>query len=158
MLTVCTQRPLPQELRGEWSTSAWEVVLPLQEYDQDLGMRTRAAIRKQLDRDLPRSDVLLHTGKAVTKACDLLRLTSYPRLCTQAVLAPPLEWLLEADLVAHELPRKEPMRVRIDPLGGVSVVKRLGVKDAHASLGTVLLQVTTHKDDCVVVSVTPQSS
>ena len=128
----------------------------MQAYDRDLGMRTRASIKKQLDLDLPRSDVL-HTGTSVRDACDVLRLTSYPRLCTQAVLAPPLEWLLEADLVAHELPHKEPMRVRIDPSGGVSVLKRLGVKDScDQSLGSVLLQVTTHKDDCVVVSLTPQ--
>ena len=119
--TVC---PLP--LRA-WCEC--EAVVPLRAYDADLGMRTRAAVRRQLTVDLPRSVVLVNGRRAVA-ADDVTAAVSHPRLCTQAVLAPPVEWLLRAGWVAHELPAAEPMVVDAGART-VRVCKRLGLRDAH---------------------------
>ena len=69
-----------------------EVVLPLAAYDANLGMRTRGELRRQLRLDLPRSVVLLD-GVRTRDASRVMSRVSHPRLCTQAVLAPPVEWL-----------------------------------------------------------------
>ena len=76
--------------------------LPLSAYDADLGLRTRAAVRRQLELDLPRSEVRVR-GARVTDAEAVLRATRAPRLCTQAVLAPVVEWFLAEGKILHEV-------------------------------------------------------
>lgn len=80
-----------------------DVVVSLSRYDGDLGMRTRSSVLKQLAVDLPRSRVTVD-GMRVTDAARVVAATGFPRLCTQAVLAPIVEWYLYHDVVAHELP------------------------------------------------------
>jgi hypothetical protein len=104
-----------------------EVVLPLREYDSDLGMRTRRAVRRQLDVDLPRSVVMVR-GRRASTSSDVVSSASHPRLCTQAVLAPPVEWMIRAGAVAHEPEEgRWPMVVEAD--GAITRVrKRLGIR------------------------------
>lgn len=112
----------------------YDVVVPLTAYDGDLGMRTRAALRRQLKADLPRSVVSV-AGRRVLDPSRLR--VSHPRMCTQAVLAPPLEWLLRSGIVAHELPGgKWPMVVDADD-EAIRVSKRLAIRpwDAEAPTG-----------------------
>lgn len=103
-----------------------DCVFSLAAYEADLGMKTRLAVRRQLDVDLPRS--LVHVqGKRVLTSPEVLRATSHPKLCTQAVLAPVVEWYLNAQIVAYDA--REPMHVSID-YGGtqVQIVKKLGLR------------------------------
>jgi len=113
--------------------SCCEVVLHLPRFDADLGMRTRHALRRQLEVDLERSDVRCG-DRRIVDASELLRITAWPRLCTQAVLAPVLEWFLYAGWLVYEMPRTlcgddaRTMRVRISDGGDVSVHKELCVQ------------------------------
>lgn len=121
---VCNKPPH----RNVWTHNivSCEVVLPSHEYH--LGMRTRDAVRRQLARDVPRSEVYV-CGTRVSTVDPVMRAAHDPRLCTQAVLAAPVEWLLDADIVAVELSQSSaPMRVDIDEAGSVRVRKRLGVR------------------------------
>lgn len=99
------------------------VVRPVAAYDSDLGMRTRKDVYRQLEADVPRCEVWVDGVRAHT-AAEVWRRTLYPRLCTQAVLAPPVEWLLRTGWVAHEI--GSPMVVEC--VGKtVEVRKRLGL-------------------------------
>ena len=73
--------------------------------------------------DVPRCEVWVDGVRAHT-AADVWRRASHPRLCTQAVLAPPVEWLLRHGWVAHEV--GSPMVVECSDKG-VEVRKRLGL-------------------------------
>ena len=104
---------LPDDLWDLWEDhETCEIVLPLATYDADLGMRTRAAVRRQLDADVPRSVVLVDDVR-VKSTDEVLKAASHPRLCTQAVLAPPVEWLLRSGMVVHELRGSFPMVVDV---------------------------------------------
>ena len=70
------------------------IVLPLRAYERTLGMRAPAALRRQLNVDTPRNQVFLN-GQRIHDAHELYNLP-VARLCTQAVLAPPVEWILRA--------------------------------------------------------------
>ena len=122
---------------GQWVTrvldsnahsceTACDVVMPIACYD--LGMRTRRELRKQLQLDLPRSIVSVE-GMRVGKVDDVLQAALHPRICTQAALAPPLEWLLPHGLLAHEVGGGAfPMMADVDENGVVTVTKRLGIR------------------------------
>jgi hypothetical protein len=89
-------------------------------------MPTPAAVERQLRVDLPRCVATVGGARTVHPA-RVLAATFYPRLCTQAGLAPVVEWLLHADVVAHEL-GGAPLVVAVDAAGDVDLAKRLGLR------------------------------
>ena len=101
----------------------YEVAVGLCAYDRDLGMPTAAAVRRQLRVDLPRSRVSVD-GVRTQDPERVLRATFFPRLCTQASVAPVVEWLLRTGGVAHELPDAAPLEARITHGGDRLVVRK----------------------------------
>jgi hypothetical protein len=153
---------------GEWaatvmsrsapaSKSTCDVVVPLSQYD--VGMRTRGDLRRQLRVDLPRSVVSVRGARA-RRPEDVLRHAMHPRLCTQAVLAPPLEWLILQGMVAHEVEGGSfPMSVDVDEWGLVAVTKTLSVRpwdhDVTSYCSPFFLTISVRAfTDTVVVSFT----
>lgn len=128
--------------------STWELVLPISKIANDLGMDTSRALQKQLAVDLPRSFVVVHGVRATTPS-EVMRATRLGRFCTQAVLAPPIEWLLfRMMLIAHEPAAHEeeqhtpmPMIVFVEHQS-VHVIKRLCLREwmNEVSCGEVLLE------------------
>ena len=140
---------------------AWDTEVACVTTTYDVGLRTRAAVRRQLAVDLPRSEVRV-AGVRASTADEVLRAMSVDlaRLCTQAVLAPPVEWLLAHGLVAHEVHDGGPMQVDADG-GTVRVSKRLGLRTWEDDLGCGesrgALRITVFADaQCVVVSLERQ--
>ena len=135
----------PSEMgpRLDRMSSAWEVVLPLAPLARDLGMDTSRALQKQLDVDLPRSYVLVDGRRAIAPS-EVMRATHLGRFCTQAVLAPPVEWLLlRMGLIAHEPPSSLPMIAVVAEAGRrVHVSKRLALREwmSEAARGEVLVE------------------
>lgn len=121
-----------------------DVVVPLWRYDADLGMPTRRYIVRQLEVDVPRSVVLVN-GRRVRRASDVLRATAYPRLCTQAVLAPPVEWLCRAGFVAHEVHPLQPMVVDVR-CALLRVSKRLGLRRMDDGRHCGVVDILLHAD------------
>ena len=81
--------------------------------------------------------------------------TSHSKLCTQAVLAPVVEWYLAKDVVAYDA--REPMCVFIEDHGKhIRITKKLGLRTWNERpLGWV--QVTIVADsvhDSLIVSIT----
>lgn len=119
------------------------IVMSLSRYEADLGMRTRGALQRQLAVDVPRCHVVV--GDA--RVCDgedpvWTTRVRHPRLCTQAVLAPPVEWLMRAGAVAHEC--KHRMEVYVSADGAdVEVFKTLGVWVDDERTGTAWVHVHT---------------
>ena len=117
-------------------------VTPLHRYEADLGMRTRGALRRQLEVDVPRC-VATVDGARVRRGDDpAWRRVRHARMCTQAALAPPVEWLLRAGVLAHE--SGTPMRVAARGAHEVEVCKELRVRATapHGGKeGTVWLRV-----------------
>ena len=127
---------------------ASDIVLPVSSYDADLGMRTRSAIKKQLQLDVPRAQVTVD-GIPRPTWTDVYRVAPHPRLCTQAVLAPIVEWFHRNGLMLHET--RTPLRLKIHG-GHITVHKRLRVCEAStlASLGEVSVTVHAGHSDVVV--------
>lgn len=132
-----------------------DVIVPLSRYDGDLGMRTRSSVLKQLAVDLPRSRVRVD-GMRVTDAAGVVAATGFPRLCTQAVLAPIVEWYLHHDMVAHELPGGcAPLSIDVTHGGRIIAVhKRLALRTwSGFRLGCVEVTVVADSSrDSLVVS------
>ena len=103
-------------------------VLPLRAFQRDLGLRTRRALRKQLELDVPRSCVWID-GTRTLSVDEVLASTRAPRLCTQAVLAPVVEWFLREDMLLHEvMGMRNPMVVHVRHGGDEVVIQKvLGV-------------------------------
>lgn len=102
--------------------------LCLTSFDADLGMSTYDQVLRQLTVDLPRSHVCIR-GARTTNPDTLLRHTLFPRLATQAVLAPVVESLLMTTpgVVCYEC--GAPMCVDVHPCtGDVRVSKHLGLR------------------------------
>ena len=132
-----------------------ELIIPLWKYDADLGMRTRAAVHRQLQVDVPRSIVMID-GDRTGDALDVYRTVSHPRLCTQAVLAPPLEWLIRSGVMIHEL-RGGIFPMVVDVKGSlIRVCKRLGMQYKQC-LDDDEPTNTTPVDICVCADVTHKS-
>ena len=129
-----------------------DVELPLFEYERDLGMPTEAALLKQLDIDLPRSIVRLR-GERVRSAARVVDAMRAPRLCTQAALAPVVEFLLHAGVIAHELP--EPRGPCVADVDGPSTVvrKRLGLRDWDGvALGAATVTLLADERRCTLTA------
>ena len=102
--------------------SECDVVVPAHLYD--LGMRTRKEMRRQIEVDITRSFIFIK-GNRTTSVEEVIRSAFNPRMCTQASLAPPLEWISRNGFFACEIGSE--MRAEIEPDGTVNVTKRLGV-------------------------------
>lgn len=115
-----------------------QVTVPLYDFDKDLGMPTLPSVHRQLRVDLPRS--LTHVeGVRTVDPERVIRATFYPRLCTQASLAPVVEWIFQAGRIAHEVAQPQVVDVRSDT---IHVRKRLGLRTwegADACTATVTL-------------------
>ena len=108
-------------------------------FDMSLGMTTYEAVHRQLRVDLPRSLVCVG-GRRTVDPDRVLRYTAFPRLCTQAVFAPIVEWFLYNDYVTHDA--GEPLKVQIDASSGdVSLLKRFSLRDWN---GNILRDATAH--------------
>ena len=130
-----------------------ELIVPRRSYEASLGMRRDSDVTKQLNLDLPRSDVRDSEGRRLLEATQVHDATPYGRFCTQAVCAPILEWFMHAGLFAREVQTgHHPMRVRILPCGGLLVSKRL-----HVGLGIVDLGAYVTRE-AVVLSTAPIDS
>lgn len=152
-------RSSDQEFMTEWihvscdttvpRTGSCDVVLSLSDFERRLGMPTPHAVRRQLRVDVLRSVVLVDGEQAAT-ADEVLRATRMPRLCTQAVLALPVEWLMERGLVAHE--SHLPMIVSARGKKHLTVVKRLNLRTWEGEpRGAVQVLVTADADQDLVV-------
>ena len=125
-----------------------DVVVPLSKYD--MGLKSMKELRKQLSLDLPRSHVLIR-GERCLSVEDIIKESTYPRVCTQSALCTPLEWMLRDGFVAHEVGYA--MRVNVCEKGYVSVNKRLGLaslKTAPLSCGVIDIHIRMD-GNCVVV-------
>lgn len=134
----------PAEIGARLLAGGADVVMSLGDYERDLGMPSAAQVRRQLEVDLPRCDVRVD-GVRARCADAVLRATAHPRLCTQAVVAPVVEWLLHAGWIAHEPggAASAPLAVEVTTSGAATrASKRLGLRTwAGASGGeaTVLV-------------------
>ena len=140
--------------RAEWPTDArvCQVLMSASYYNTDLGMRTSSSVERQLAVDVPRSVVLVD-GHRVFTLPEVLGATRLPRFCTQAVLAPAIEWLmLSSQWFAHEIPgARHPMVVDIRGKTSLMVTKRLGVREwSGESRGTAVLTVSVENDMVLV--------
>lgn len=102
-----------------------DIVIPASAFDADLGMTTHAAVCRQLMVDVPRSRVVVE-GHETQSWRDVYRAAWYPRMCTQAVLAPVVEWLHRHGVLVNET--RHPLIVIVRG-GDVVVHKRLGICD-----------------------------
>jgi hypothetical protein len=88
----------------QWKSTPFttsEIILNADEYDNDLGMRRNEDIFRQLQIDVPRSSVTVD-GEFVTDANIVYRKSPFPRMSTQAVFAPILEWLMTNNVMVSE--------------------------------------------------------
>lgn len=90
-----------------------DMVLNARVYDSDLGMRRVAEIYKQLQQDVPRCNVSVD-GTSTTDADEVYRAAPFPRMSTQAVFAPVLEWFMSQNVVAAEQSPPKTLHVHID--------------------------------------------
>ena len=103
----------------------YEILIPKRRFH--LGMTRRDQLLRQLKVDLPRSSVLVHGKRVVDEPWVVYKQATDARLCTQAVMAPALELMFRSNLLAHELPQKEQMKVLVGGNGEVLSQKSLGV-------------------------------
>lgn len=130
-----------------------EMLFPTYEYDINLGMRSYAAVLKQLAVDLPRSCVLVN-GRRTENPLDVLKQTRWPRMCTQAVFAPPLEWLLHEGYSIFEpkLPRS-PMYACVDS-GTVRARKRVDLFKGDVKVASADITISSAEHTILSVNIT----
>ena len=131
-------------IQSNWSSGSplesKEIVLSLSSYDAGLGMNTRSSVKRQLRLDVPRSRVTIE-GVPTTSWEEVYRSVRHPRMCTQAVLAPVVEWFRDDGVMLFE--RHSPMRVNIER-GEITVRKKLGLRTLdYIYLGDVDISVST---------------
>ena len=90
-----------------------------------LGMPRKADVLRQLCMDLPRSFVFLHGVRVVDNPLVVWTHAVDARLCTQACMAPAVEWLMRQGYVVAET--HTPLVVRVGERGQVHAVKTLRV-------------------------------
>ena len=147
-------------LPGNWSEYAsCEIMLPLSTYERDLGYTTRRGLRRQLAVDVPRSVVLVDGVRAQSGEI-VWRGTAHPALCTQAVVAPAIEWLLARGVHVHELRGHNPLIVDVRA-GCTRVWKRLGYRrEGPPSRNAPVVHffaLADHAANTIVVSLSPRS-
>ena len=133
-------------------TKPYEVILPLYEYKRDIGLASKAEIYRQLSVDLPRSLVFAKDGLRAMEPRDIFASTKHPSLCTQAVLAPPVEWFLFSGIILHEK-YKSPMFVDISSDNSIRIAKRLCMRNANTGydIGALDIEMFIY-DKYVVIS------
>lgn len=97
------------------------VLIDCFEFERDLGMESYEHIYKQLSNDLKRS-IAICNGKRVKDPRVIFDNTFFPRLCTQSVFAPPLEWLIMSG--CHMFERHPPRPFVINIARNLSVWKQ----------------------------------
>lgn len=106
-----------------WDGEDVDVVLcPTSAYERDLGMHTRGAVRRQLAVDLPRSHVTSSSSSRCLTPDEVCAATQHVRLCTQAVMAPVVEWCMRSGYVAMEC--GGPLQVSVAPRTGALVATK----------------------------------
>lgn len=113
-----------------------------EEYEGDLGMADPRAIMRQLDLDVPRSRVFVGATRTI-QGKGVLDAFRWPRMCTQAVLAPVVELLCGSGYLVGE--GGLPMVVRIESPTALVVTKRLKLMP-----GGVFQHPTTASTDVIV--------
>ena len=144
----------------DWSTSPFAAtkhtfVLPLADFEAELGLDDYAGIARQLSVDVPRCRVVVHG--LVTQSWQWVLLVSpSPRLCTQAVLSPVVGWFMRHGLVAHERRRcprvlgNSPMKVSVSR-DGVRVHKDLSLCDwDHRHVADLTVDVVSSRTHVVI--------
>ena len=129
-----------------------ELVFSLSDYDRDLGMHTRSAVKRQLAVDVPRCRVIVN-GSLTRNWEDVYRSTSNPRMCTQAAFAPVMEWLFREGLVAFEPRPRTPMKLQLDGSKITSRKEFLLRNESLTTQGTLLVDISVVGGQ-VVVSLT----
>lgn len=88
-----------------------EIVLSACRYDLDLGMRDRGQITQQLRIDIPRCVVMMDK-RHIRHSEPVYSKSPFPRMATQAVFAPVLEWFHDNRLLAQGA--RSPLHIDID--------------------------------------------
>lgn len=102
--------------KHQWKSTPFttsDIVLDAKAYDDDLGMKRYGEVFRQLQVDVPRCSIVVD-GNIVTDANTVYRKAPFPRMSTQAVFAPVLEWLLANGVMAAEHSCKRPLYINID--------------------------------------------
>ena len=82
-----------------------DIIMPSPNFDADLGMRSNYDVIRQLQLDVPRCSMRVN-GQTNSDWRDVWRTAIYPRMCTQAVFAPVIEWFMHLNFLVHELSNK----------------------------------------------------
>lgn len=138
LVCVSTHRPTSDGARLN------VVLLPLRTYEARLGMRHPAQLLRQLALDLPRSLVRVEGVRAWDAETVLARCAA-PRMCTQAALAPVLEWYQERGILLFEPTPRRP--VTVDVCGQTLMVrKRLHAMAADGDGAPMTIMVSLYGD------------
>jgi hypothetical protein len=118
----------------QWKSTPFttsDIVLNAKAYDDDLGMKRYGEVFRQLQVDVPRCNVIVD-GNLVTDANTIYRKAPFPRMSTQAVFAPVLEWLMSNGVMASEHSLNRSLLVDIDTKElTMSITKRFRLLSIH---------------------------
>lgn len=81
-------------------------------YEGDLGMQRAGQLLRQLQVDVPRCDVRID-GRRERNPITVLIKSPFPRMSTQAVFAPVLEWFIHKDVLVQEHQADRSMRIDV---------------------------------------------
>lgn len=151
-----------QALPNDWTRyTSCDITASLAAYERDLGFASHMSVQKQLEIDVPRSVVVVD-GRRVRCGDAVWRATAHPSLCTQAVVAPAIEWMMASGVHVHELRGHNPLIV--DVRSGVTRVwKKLGHRaDARipSQSDTAVLHffaLADHAANTIVISLSARS-
>jgi hypothetical protein len=120
--------------KQQWKSTPFttsDIVLNAKAYDDDLGMKRYGEVFRQLQVDAPRCNVIVD-GDIVTDANTIYRKAPFPRMSTQAVFAPVLEWLMSNGVMASEHSFNRSLLVDIDTKElTMSITKRFRLLSIH---------------------------
>lgn len=139
--------PLPEK----GGASVLETVVPAREYDRGLGMRRAGEVESQIKLDAPRCVLTVDGRRDETGEAALKKGSRVARLCTQAALAPPVEWMLfGAGLLMRERSPSSHTVVCVEGRS-VLVLKRLVATPFSSPLSSPLpVLVAVHGDASLV--------
>ena len=124
-----------------------EVLFASRAYDADLGMSSEGEVQRQLDADVPRCDVWVDGAPTVSWE-EVWASALYPRMCTQAVLAPVVEWFLRGGVILRE--SGAPMRVDVVSHDTVRVQKVLRVGGGGEGGSAVVIRIDAFREAVVI--------